>query len=119
MHIYVHTHVRHRLEIVLLFPTDTSPGNNTLLEDALILKTIHGLHMFKVATVFKALVTNAYTPHLQNASSYLSISWGRSVRLLLLISNHCKLDILRTQIGTLANLFAAISTNVTCFKLLN
>lgn len=60
-----------------------------------------------------------HTPHLQDASSYLSISWGRSFRLLLLISNHCKLHILRTQIGTLANLFAEISTNVTCFKLLN
>lgn len=47
------------------------------------------------------------------------MSSGRSFRLLLLISNHCKLDIRSTQIGIEWNLFADRSTTVTCFRLLS
>ncbi len=41
--------------------------------------------------------------------SYLSMSCGRSVRLLLLRSNSCRLLILRAQMGIDTNLFSAMS----------
>lgn len=47
------------------------------------------------------------------------MSSGRSFRLLLLMSNHFKLDIRSTQIGIEWNLFADTSTNVSCFRLLS
>lgn len=47
------------------------------------------------------------------------MSSGRSLRLLLLMSNHCKLDIRSTQTGIEWKLFADTSTTVTCFRLLS